>query len=240
MIDAYKNDFEKFLAHTNEKKILSREILVESKKYKAETLLDIGAGNGLLAVPLAKHFKSYLAVEPNENFAENLVAAGLKIICAPFPSKIGGEFDMVLASHVVGYRPELLHAFIEAAWEKVKIGGILLVITLRGQEDDWTKLIRNIGENKIDTNQIIFNELIEKLYSLGTVKMRKVTTTVDTTTLPDMLEALTFVASDGKPKKKKNFLSHRARLEKIINSEYRKSDGYSFPFTHYFLTTIKG
>jgi len=239
MEDIYKNDFEKFISHTDEKQILLDEILKEVEEYDTKSLLDIGAGNGLLSIPLSRKAKSYLAVESNEKFVSKLRKAGLEVIEGKFPLEISGLFDMVLASHSISYRNDLFKSFIKKAWGLVKPNKVLLAITYRGEEDDWTKLMKELGENHEDQNRVVFNQMVELLASLGAVKTRKFITKVQTKNLDDMVQALSFVASNGELKKKAEFLKQSKKLEKILKQNYRDSNGYLFPFQHFLLTTQK-
>ena len=239
MGDSYKNDFEKFLTYTNEKQVLLVEISKEIEKHKAKSLLDIGAGNGLLSVPLSKKVESYLTIEPNKGFVAKLRATELEVIEGTFPLEISGTFDVVLASHSISYSRDLFEPFIKEAWKLVKPKGVFLIITYRGQEDDWTRLMKDFGENHEDPNRVGFNQIVELLASLGEVKTRKFITHVKTDKLEDMVQALSFVASDGKPEKKIEFLKNRSRLEKILNKKYQDENGYFFPFQHFFITTEK-
>ncbi|MDP3003966.1 MAG: class I SAM-dependent methyltransferase [Candidatus Azambacteria bacterium] len=237
MTDNYKNDFEKFLAHTNEKEVLFDEIVKEIERCKTRSLLDIGAGDGRLSIPLSKKVTTYLAVEPKESFAEKLRAANIRTIQGTFPVEIPETFDFVLSSHSISYDKELYEAFLQKAWSLLNPEGTFLIITYRGQEDDWTNLMKNLGNNPIDYNRAGFNKIIELLHSLGEVKMKKVATSVRTENFEDMIQTLSFVASDGKPDKKNRFLQYRPRLEKILRSRYQDEAGYFFPFQHFFITT---
>lgn len=239
MEDIYKNDFEKFLSHADEKEVLLEEILQDIRKYKIKSLLDIGAGNGSLSIPLSREVGSYLAVEPNEKFVVKLREAQLKVAEGKFPLEIFGFFDMVLASHSISYRRDLYVTFIGEAWKLVEPNGIFLIITYRGQEDDWTKLMKELGENHEDRNRVGFNQIVELLASLGEVKTRKVITRVKAKNLNDIVQALSFVASGGKPEKKDRFLEKAERLEKILKQKYQDNGEYSFPFQHFFITTQK-
>lgn len=239
MEDNYKNDFEKFISHTDEKKVLVEEISKEIDKYSVESLLDIGAGNGSLSIPLSKKVRRYLAVEPNENFVSRLREAGLEVVGNKFPSIISDTFDMALSSHSISYKRDSFKPFITKAWKLVKPRGVFLIITFRGQEDDWTRLMKDLGENHEDKNRVGFNQIIEILSSIGKVKTRKVITQLKTDNLEDMMQALSFVASGGKPEKKESFMKNRSRLEKTLNLKYRKNNDYSFPFQHFFIMTKK-
>jgi len=53
----------------------------------------------------------------------------------------------------------------------------------------------------------------------------------------DMVQAVAFVASDGRLDKKEKFLKNRLQLEKILERKYHNKHGYSFPFQHFFVIT---
>jgi SAM-dependent methyltransferase len=237
MTNDYKNDFEKFLSHTDEKVILLDEITKEIEKCGAKSLLDIGAGDGQLSIPISKKVTTYLAVEPKKDFVEKLKEANLNVIQGTFPLEVPGIFDFVLSSHSISYDKELYEAFVRKAMNLLNPGGTFLIITYRGQEDDWTDLMKHFGENPIDRNRVGFNKIIELLYSLGDVKTRKVATFVRTKNLEDMIQALSFVASNGNVVAKNKFLEHRSQLEKILSSRYKDGESYFFPFQHFFITT---
>lgn len=237
--EVYKNDFETFLSHTNEKAILLEEIVKEIQSNKYRSILDIGAGNGLLSIPLSKQVDTYLAVEPKDSFVEKLRSAGIKTVHDFFPTNIEGNFDMVLSSHSISYDESKFDTFVQSAWDLVANQGQLLIITYRGQEDDWTDFMRELGHNPIDENRKGYNALIMLLNSLGEVKYRKVRSTVKTDSLAEMVDALAFVAGDGVPEIKEQFLRKRSHIEKIIQSQYHKDGVYEFPFWHYFISTLK-
>lgn len=247
MTDSYINDFQKFLSHTDEKGILLDEIAKEIEKYNIHSLLDIGVGDGLLGIPLSEKVDKYLAIEQKEEYVRELNDGGLEVMQGKFPMKIDESFDLVLSSHSLGsYRKENFESFVREAWKLVNPKGILLIITYRGQEDDWTNLMDYIGARnersdiKIeDYNRVGYNTLLELLNSLGEIKIRKVVTRVETNNIEDMIQALCFVFSYGKAEKKEQFISFRTKLEKIFNSKYKDDKGYYFPFQHFFITVQK-
>ena len=57
---------------TNQKDVLFREISLYLKKYKVKSLLDIGAGDGILAQKLANRVSRYLAIESDRERIEKL------------------------------------------------------------------------------------------------------------------------------------------------------------------------
>ena len=236
----YKTDFEKFLAHTNEKKVLLDEIVKDIKKINAETLIDIGAGNGLLAIPLSKQVNKYAAVESKRKFVEILRNSGLFTLEGDFPFNIDEKFDIALSSHSLSYDEKDFAPYIRKAMDLLNKGGVFIIITFRGQEDDWTDLLKNIGLPQMDHNRIGYNSIIELLNSLGSVVMRKVTTNVEAKTIEDMLDVLSFVYHGGNIIQKNEFTAKYDKVRKILNSKYMNNEKYSFPFQHLFITTKKG
>lgn len=115
----YDDAFRAFLNHTDEKRILFGEISQRIAEKNIKSLLDIGAGNGQLSIPLAQLAKRYLAVEARENYVQKLRNAGLEVCHAVFPCIINDRFNMVLASRSTPWRSEDYQPFIGAAWNNV-------------------------------------------------------------------------------------------------------------------------
>jgi hypothetical protein len=77
------------------------------------------------------------------------------------------------------------------------------------------------------------------LKSLGNFKFKKIISHVNADNVNDLVQALSFVASDGIPVRKKNFLSKRKKITEILNKKYHKNGKYSFPFNHFFFIIKK-
>src|SRR5262245_55562927 len=103
----YRKAFETFLQSTNEKQEFARILIQQIRDRGVSSLLDIGAGNGELALPLSQQVKRYLAVEPNFAHAAVLRNLCLQVIEKPFPCQIDETFDMVVASHVISGKKDL-------------------------------------------------------------------------------------------------------------------------------------
>lgn len=239
MEDPYSKDFETFLSHTDEKTVLLREIEKCVQDFKVKSLLDIGAGNGLLALPLSKKVENYTAVESNSEFALKLKSDHIKTIKANFPCHIKGMFDMILVSHVISYKKEIFEVFIKEAFNLLETGGLLLIITYRGQEDDWTRLMGYLGNNLKNYNRDGFDKILKLLGKYGKVSVEQVTTKVVTADLESMINSLAFVASDGKVERKENFLKNKEKVEKLLIKKYKSNNEFSFPFQHFFIKTLK-
>lgn len=202
-------------------------------------MLDIGAGNGLLAIPLSQNIGRYVAVEPKAGFVEKLRSHDLDVIQSNFPTPVHEKFDLVLSSHSMSYEKGKYESFINEAFQLLNPNGVFLIVTYRGEEDDWNDLLAFLGQNRIDSQRASFHFILELLNTLGNVSVRKVTTEVMTKNIDDMIQALSFVFSDGNPEKKEVFLGYRTKLEEILDSKYKTEHGYSFPFQHFFIATQK-
>ncbi len=237
----YEKDFEFFLAHTNEKEILKNEILNLFKKYNIESVLDIGAGNGLLSIPLSKKVENYLAIEPKVKFCEALRKKGLRVIESFFPINLAGKFDFILCSHSVPEEGKNYIPFLSYAWEKVSDKGNLLMITYGQKHDDWNKLIRDLNLQSFKDHYKKGIERYDFLKTFAEVDVKKVRTQVKTHSLNQMIRALSFVASAGQIDKKEKFLAKKDKLKRILNGKYFDSsqDLYTFPFNHYFFRIQK-
>jgi predicted RNA methylase len=66
--------------------------------WRCTSLLDIGAGTGSVAVPVASRIPRYLAVEQDPTSARALRNRGLSVLEATFPQPIAERFDMVVCS----------------------------------------------------------------------------------------------------------------------------------------------
>ncbi len=234
----YKQDFEKFLIYTNEKKVLLHAIKKEIASHNISSLLDIGPGDGRLSIPLSLEVTSYLGVESNKLYIDKLRQENLRILPGNFPLFINETFDMVLMSHSLTYKPNLINDFIIKGWELLHSPGIIMIIIFRAERDDWTTLLSEIGENPEKKYSECYQIIIKTLESIGSIQIKTVTTEVRTNTLDEMIEALSFVASDGNIQKKTAFIDHEAKL-KIILEKYKQNDSYYFPFQHIVLMVKK-
>ncbi len=227
----YENEFENFLVCTDEKKVLFEEILKEIKNREVSSMLDLGAGNGFLSVPLSKQVDRYVAVEKSTYFAKKLDKLNIEVVKKNFPFKIKEKFDMVLISHSLPKKN--YKRFIKSAFDTVEKGGCLLIINGERKNSDWVKLLKKIGEG----DEFVRDHLSESLKLLGKVDTRKVKTRVCGKNKQDLLHALSFVFSDGDKKLKKKFLSHKEEVVTFL-SKYETKNEVLFPFYHLF-TIIK-
>ncbi len=236
---AYTKAFETFLSHTNEKLILLEYLgkLIQSREVSS--VLDIGAGNGDLAIPLAREVGRYVAVEQKPNYANTLRNSNLFVYQAVFPCLIDGKFDLVLGSHIIPWRKEEYTPLIFAAWDLVATYGQLVLITYDDTEHSaWNELRDgcNLPTSRRSGSRIdLFREVLE---TLGEVEVIELVTAVETNTLDELCQALAFVYSDGEIEKLTFFLKNEA-VRTYLETNHKTEGRYSFPFTHYVLQVSK-
>ena len=231
----YARSFEKFLAHTDQTRVFVAELSRYIAHYRTHSILDIGAGNGALAVPISRRVEKYVAVERNRDHATRLRDCGVAVIEGSFPLPLTGSYDLVVMSHVISYEESNYGDLISAASERVAPGGCMLIVAHRGGAgSDWGRLLTRIGMDRfIHSPATIYDEIVSMLKGIGTVEAREVTTTVMADNAQDMLEVLAFTAPSGHYQE---FMKNGNELAGILNSEYRTDTGYSFPFCNNFVS----
>lgn len=241
MEEQYIKDFETFLRHTDEKKVLYEALAEELKSKHLSSILDIGAGNGDLSLPLSKLAKRYLAVEQKPKYVQKLKSLGVEVVEGNWPLNLASQesFDLVLSSHSISYHHSKVWPFLTAAWERVAPGGELLIITFRGEPDDWTNLTAQMGDDLLSYHEPAFADLIKGLSRWGETEVSKIITTVKTETLEQMLAALAFVYSDGQIDRREKFFSHQEIISDLLKQKYQPGDKYIFPFQHFLIRVAK-
>ena len=237
--EAYDQAFKTFLRSTTEKTVLLKMLAGRVEGRATQTLLDIGAGNGDLAIPLSKLVRRYVAVEANERFAATLASAGLAVHHQTFPCEIAEEFDLVLMCHSAPFLPEKYDPFLDAAWKLVRPGGTLAVVTFDNVTSGWARFLAKVGLSLTSPPDRL-EKLEDRLSQFGPIVIRSLQTAVVTKTAHEMMAALSFVFSDGKPEKYPAFMEKSAAILSALESEdYRREEGYSFSFDHYLYEVTK-
>ena len=241
-MDTYEEDFSFYLKNTNEKQVLAKEIITLFDELKVKSVLDIGAGDGDLSSLIYKKVEKHTAVEPREEFVGLLKSKGMSVIGNSFPCDTGKEkYDFVLCSHSVPDFREDYEPFLREAYGKLNKNGNLLVITYIGEGDDWNYFLKEAGVKPFANTLANYNDTKNFLSKLGKLKEWFVFSKVETSSIEDLVKALSFVASAGSKDKKEAFLSKTEKINQIIKSKYydNNSGKYFFPFRHVFLTVNK-
>lgn len=244
MTEVFGNRFyqglESLQQHSNEKQVYVATFIEYIDGYEAASLLDIGAGNGELAVPISEHVDRYVAVERNPQYAAMLRAAGKTVVEQLFPTEIEGEYDLVVMSHVISHILGNHTAFVPAAWDLVKPDGHLLIVTNQDvEEGDWSRLLDAIqlGYPKQSIDRLM--ELISSLQERGETDIQRVSSVLRTENVDQMIDAMAFLAASGGRAHHGRFMERAGLVAQILQARYHTEDGFSFPFIHPFISTRK-
>lgn len=197
------------------------------------SMLDIGAGNGDLSLPLSNLVLRYVAVESNQYFAERLqkYSAQLEVVNQRFPYPGSEKFDIVLAAHVVPQDATEIRQFLRAARERLrKLGTLITVIYDRDRQNDWGRLIaRDVRLCEPTDNR--FAVIMDSLLGFGAVEVEDVITHVESKEMSRMMNALSFAYGEGVPARAKKFFASDA-IRQAIRTDYRQLGRYSVPVHH--------
>lgn len=230
---AYSDAFQVFLAHTDEKVVLLDVLSKKIRVLGAASLLDIGAGNGDLSIPLSKIVGQYVALEQKEDYVRRLKEAGLEVVHTTYPAQIAEHFDIVLFSHSLPSNRQEWESVLSAAWSQLNPDGHLILVTFEDEESEWNDLVETSGLELVREREERLAPLKGFLETLGVVDQQVITTHVRTESREDLVRALAFVWSDGLPANTEAFINNKKVSEFLEN--YWDGTHYSFPFHHYLL-----
>ncbi len=219
----------------NQKKVLLREVSRYIRDHKVSSLIDIGAGDGALAIPLARKVKKYVAVEENGKNVQKLKKAGLTVIKGCFPVPVSGKYDLALVSHSIPETTELYKNFLYTVWTLLKKKGVLLVVTFKGADDELASLKKELQPGFVDADQEKFREMMSILSSFSVPAIRRVASTITSQKSKNLTELLSFLI--GRTKKEREELY--PKLERIVHLRYKTTQGYSFRTHHLFIFAQK-
>jgi len=238
--ELYYQGFETFSACSDEKAIYYQKFGEYIARFNVSSVLDIGAGNGDVAIPLSRQVDSYLAVEQNPEYADELEAAGLEVVSRDFPTNINSQFDLVIMSHVISHTAGNYRTLLPPAWELVKPDGHLLVVTHRtkNEEDNWSRLLDFVGLGYSEDFQRNIHALVMDVLARGTTEVETVGSTLHSPYVEPVLGAMAFLASNGEPDRHRRFMDKIGYVRQLLEDRYGE-DGFTFPFAHLFLATHK-
>lgn len=237
LTDSYSNSFRAFLDHTDEKPVLLEALKERLARYRPHSLLDIGAGSGDLALPLAQVVPEYFALESKPDYVRLLKARGLRVFNEAFPTQLNSQYDTVLLSHVLPWSKEKYIPFLEAAWQAVTPKGHLLVITYDDEESEWQRFLSSCGFSPLGTFGRL-TDIQRQLSARGVCEVERITTHVRTDTLDEMIEALAFVYGEGREDKYMEFKTNSS-VQEILKREFFEGAHFTFPFEHILLEIKK-
>lgn len=176
---------------SNQKDILFQGIQSYIKRYKIKSVLDIGAGDGVLASKIFDIVDSYTALEKESAKCKKLSDKGLNVIEGEFPHVVlNHTYDLVLSSHSIPEDVEMVDAFVSSAWNYVRKGGVFLIVTFKGGKGDLYKFKKDIeGKAKI-FDEAIFHVLQKSVGKLGEYTIQKKKSILKSDSLEDITKEM--------------------------------------------------
>jgi len=220
-----------FDVHSDQKDVLYEHIVAYAPPLQFRSILDIGAGNGVLARRLRDTYSEYLAIEEKDVFVKQLQEHSIPVLHARFPIELSSMYDMILCSHSFPESIEEYTPFIETAWKGVAAGGTLLAISFKGS-DGLEKKLRDtyIGVSETSDDEM-FQELIRLLQARSMIEVSR----FQSLWFSDSLEDLALFASKtigGSEEQKRKYLPDLTHTIESIRSQYPSSHRYVFPAQH--------
>ncbi len=159
------------------------------RDHRAESLLDIGAGSGAVAIPVSRSVRRYLAIEEHATRASALRNAGLAVIAATFPIPLEDTFDLVLSSHSI---PEgdvsVYEPFLKRAWRSVALHGRLLIVSFKGVVDTPLQRVSTKVTGRVYTQDPRYVYMLNLLRDLGHCTVSSIDSHVRSNELSDIVE----------------------------------------------------
>jgi SAM-dependent methyltransferase len=245
-VRVYRVAFRRFRAHTDEAALLLAAYQETMRCYRVRSLLDIGAGDGAVAIPLASGAATYVAAEADPMLAARLRRGGLDVRCGTFPLSLDPpldpdqRFDLVLLSHCVSYSAPLAVtvALLRSAWRFVRAGGTMLTVVHRGEGDEFDDLIALVDPGQRDRHRVAFRSIWATVGRLGPTRKADLTTSVRARTPDQLLRILAVNASMRNGDLYQQFLSRQEQILGVLTSAYACGDGtFVFPMRHKLLFT---
>jgi SAM-dependent methyltransferase len=221
----------------NQSDVVAGIIIRLARLRRARSLLDIGAGDGAVAVRIAQSVERYLAVEQDPSRAEALRDAGLEVKEAIFPIPIEEKFDLVVASQSLPEHDfDRYEAFLSQAWNLVSTGGTLLLITFKGSETSpMQRLSEQLCGVKYGTDDR-FSPMLRLLVTYGDVHISRESSFVESPEFSDMAAFFGhwFWRNEEQEKIYKPLLRNA-----LDTAAFRTAEGYRIAMHHLCITVDK-
>jgi ubiquinone/menaquinone biosynthesis C-methylase UbiE len=227
---AYQKEFGYFLSRTNEKEVFAKLIVRFMKQHHVRSLLDIGAGEGRLAWPVAKNVRTYLAVEQNPIFAQKLRHHGLRVVSKPFPCALDRTFDMVLLSHVLR-ADDQWKKIMTAARRLLAPTGYLMIVMHQSRGSEWVRFKAQLGYTS-KNEHIMFARLLAYLQSMGAVRVHRVLTYLSERDADSFMRSLAYIRGDDSERRRHGFFVRLEKHKSLIMRQYYRHGRYRFPIEH--------
>lgn len=190
----YKKSFNLFLKNTDEKSVILKFIKKNIRLNNRVSFLDIGGGDGTLAISLAKEVKATLIIEPNTFFVKKIKKnKNIEVINNKWENvRLEKKFDFILAAYVVTYFPkDKRKDMIKKMYKKLNHGGKIMILSIDAKKGSWRK-IHTFFYQLMSIKHISSDEELKKIVEKYQVKAMNFKTHVQAKNIAEMLDILYF------------------------------------------------
>lgn len=190
----YKKSFNLFLKNTDEKSVILKFIKKNIKLNNKVSFLDVGGGDGTLAISLAKEVKATLVIEPNTFFVKKIKKnKNIEVINNKWENiRLEKKFDFILAAYVVTYFPQNKRKdMIKKMYKKLNHGGKIIILSVDAKKGSWRK-IHTIFYRLMGVKRISSDEELKKIMKEYQAKAINFKTYVWAKNIAEMLNILYF------------------------------------------------
>ena len=226
----YKKSFKLFLKNTNEKSVILKFIEEHIFLDKNKKFLDIGGGDGVLALTLAKNVDSIVIIEPNTYFVKKIKNnRNIEIINDKWENvKLEKKFDFILAAYVVTYFPQNKRKIlIKKMFQKLNKDGKLLILSIDAKRGSGRK-IHTYFYKLMDVKHKSSDEKLKRIINNYKAKRIIFKTKVRAKNTIEMLDILSFDFL----KSPEAFKQHKHRLEQFLVKHKTKNGKISLNMVH--------
>lgn len=235
----YKKSFNLFLKNTEEKKVILNFIKKHIKLNNDVNFLDIGGGDGTLALAMANKVRSALIIEPNYFFVKKIKKSkNIKIINDKWENlNLKKKFDFILAAYVVTYFPqEKRKLLIKKMYQILNHGGKIIILSVDAKKGSWRK-IHTFFYELMGIKHKSSDEKLKKLMKNYCAKLETFKTRVAAKNISEMLNILEFDFLKYPDK----FIKYKKNLEQFLSKHQNKDGGVALEILHnaYIITKKK-
>jgi SAM-dependent methyltransferase len=223
-------------ARWDQAEVLAACILRFARERGARSVLDIGAGRGPVAVPVAAAASRYLAVEQDRTSAAALRAAGLDVVEATFPVALDETFDLVVSSHSIPEGDVVLYEpFLAGAWKLVASGGMLLIITFKGSNESPIRALSSEllgGTLGLDDRYVTMLRILREYGEVEITKIRSHVETDDFASFAELWGSWFWRTGEQRA-------SVEPMLRAAADARFKDAGRYRVPEEHLVVATVK-
>jgi SAM-dependent methyltransferase len=220
--------------HSDRSQVLAGIINRHIKELGVRTFLDIGAGDGQVAITVLSQISRYLAIEQDPLECDLLRLAALDVINARFPVEVNEQFDLVLSSYSMPEDLQLYEPFLAQAWKLVAPSGRLLIITSKRPESSIIQLSEKLLDRKYkaDRRHAAITNILNAYGSVAIADERSHVQTADFSDIAEIFGSYFWSTSEQE-------LENKPQLQELMETTFKHEGRYRVAMPHWVIAVTK-